>query len=177
MKKVRIATTWLDGCSGCHMSLLDIDQQLADIGQQVELVYSPLVDVPEIPEGIDVAIVEGAVSTEADLHKLQKMRKSSRLLAALGDCAVTGNVSAMRNRWEVKTILAEVYGSEGQRGEQPPNQEVPRLLDQARPLHAYVEVDAFLPGCPPDSGAILFLLTELLEGRVPDLSGKSRFGA
>lgn len=177
MKKIRIATTWLDGCSGCHMSLLDIDQQLATLAELVELVYSPLVDTPDVPEAVDVAIVEGAVGTEADQHKLHRLRACSRLLVALGDCAVTGNVSAMRNRWPVEAILDQVYGTHGPEGERLPNQGVPRLLEQARPLHAYVAVDAFLPGCPPASEAISFLLTELLEGRVPEVAGKSRFGA
>ncbi len=75
MKKARLATMWLDGCSGCHMSLLDIDEAIVAVAQQADIVYGPLVDAQEIPPDIDVAIVEGAVSSEDDLEKLRKMRR------------------------------------------------------------------------------------------------------
>ena len=93
----RLATIWLDGCSGCHMSLLDMDERLLDVVEKYELVYSPLVDVKEFPDNVDVTLVEGAVSTEADLAKLRKVRARTRALVSLGDCAVTGNIPALRN--------------------------------------------------------------------------------
>ncbi|WP_319548333.1 NADP oxidoreductase [Desulfogranum marinum] len=177
MNKVRIATTWLDGCSGCHMSFLDIDQRLVDIADQIEIVYSPLVDALAIPDDIDVAFIEGAVSSEDDARKVRLLRERSKLLIALGDCAVTGNVSAMRNAFGVEEVLERVYcaGATGENG--VPTEDVPRLEPHASPVHSYVKVDAFLPGCPPPSDAILYMVTELLAGHVPDMLGKSRFGA
>ncbi|WP_028585847.1 NADH-quinone oxidoreductase subunit B family protein [Desulfogranum mediterraneum] len=177
MNKARIATTWLDGCSGCHMSLLDIDERLVELAEQIELVYSPLVDTLDFPEAVDIALVEGAVGNEDDLKKLQLIRKQSRLLVALGDCAVTANVPAMRNAFKLEEVLRHVYTATASSQLQLPKEEVPPLRDRVRPLHAYVEVDLFLPGCPPPSEAIFFLLSELLAGRIPDLSAKSRFGA
>ena len=94
MTKPRLATMWLDGCSGCHMSLLDLDEALITISQRVDLVYSPLVDAREYPHDVDVALVEGAVSTEEDLEKIRQVRERTRILVALGDCATTGNISA-----------------------------------------------------------------------------------
>jgi NAD-reducing hydrogenase small subunit len=177
MGKKRIATTWLDGCSGCHMSLLDMDEQLIDIAGQVDIVYGPLVDTKAIPEGIDVVLVEGAVSSDADAEKLLLLRARSAILVSLGDCAVTANVPGMRNRFPLAEVLERGYVENATLNAQIPREDLPRLLDQARPLHEFVPVDVFLPGCPPPADAIVFMLQELLAGRIPDLSDKSRFGA
>jgi NAD-reducing hydrogenase small subunit len=177
MGKKRIATTWLDGCSGCHMSLLDMDEHLIDIAGQVDIVYGPLVDAKAIPEGIDVVLVEGAVSSDADAEKLLLLRARSAILVSLGDCAVTANVPGMRNRFPLAEVLERGYEENATLNAQIPRDDLPRLLDQARPLHEFVPVDVFLPGCPPPAGAIVFMLQELLAGRIPDLSDKSRFGA
>jgi NAD-reducing hydrogenase small subunit len=95
--KPTLATVWLDGCSGCHMSLLDMDERLIDVLARADLVYSPLVDLKVFPETVDVTLVEGAVSSEEDLHKIRHVRARTKLLVALGDCAVTSNVPGMRN--------------------------------------------------------------------------------
>ena len=176
MKKARLATAWLDGCSGCHMSLLDIDEALLVVAPQIDLLYGPLVDAQEFPPDVDVAIVEGAVSSHDDLEKIRLIRRNSRILVALGDCAVTGTVPAMRNSIAVKTILERVYieGADVDKG--VPTEVVPTLLKQALPLHDVVKVDLHVPGCPPSARMILFVLKELLEGRVPDLKSSARFG-
>lgn len=177
MEKVRLATIWLDGCSGCHMSLLDIDERLAEIAHRIDIVYSPLVDAHEVPEQIDVMLVEGAVATTADREKILLLRSRSRLLVAFGDCAVTSNVPGMRNRFDREEVLARAYPESGSSTPRPPREGVPALLPKVQPLHAYVKVDAFLPGCPPPADAIFFLLSSLLDGHLPDLGGRSRFGA
>ena len=97
MTKPRIATVWLDGCSGCHMSLIDLDERLLDIFERADLVYSPLVDFKDYPENVDVCLVEGAVSSEDDLHKIKMVRERTTTLISFGDCAVTSNVPGMRN--------------------------------------------------------------------------------
>ena len=97
MTKPRVATVWLDGCSGCHMSLIDLDERLLDIFDRADLVYGPLVDFKEFPENVDVCLVEGAVSSEDDLHKIKLVRERTKTIIAFGDCAVTSNVPGMRN--------------------------------------------------------------------------------
>ena len=176
MKKARLATMWLDGCSGCHMSLLDIDEAIIAIAQRAEVVYGPLVDAQVYPPDVDVAIVEGAVSSQDDLEKIKLVRERTRILVALGDCAVTSNVPAMRNRLPVKTILERLYieGADVQKG--IPTDGVPTLLRHAIPIHDVVKVDLHVPGCPPPASAILFVLNELLDGRIPELGSKVRFG-
>jgi NAD-reducing hydrogenase small subunit len=175
-KKVRVATTWLDGCSGCHMSFLDIDQKIVDVAGSIELVYGPLVDFKEFPEGVDVTLIEGAVSSHEDEEKVRLIRNRSYLVVSFGDCAVTANVPAMRNQFKVDEILNRGFIENASAQQGIPTIGVPRLLKKARPVHEFINVDVFLPGCPPPSDAILFAVSELLGGRIPDVSGKTRFG-
>jgi len=177
MSKARLATVWLDGCSGCHMSFLDMDERLLDLAGKVELVYSPLVDYKEFPEGVDVTLVEGSVSSEEDLVKIKNIRQKTTILVSLGDCAVTGNVPVMRNPFGVDAVLQRVYIENAAANSPIPTQVVPALLSRACPVHEVVPVDVFMPGCPPSADTIFATLIDLLEGRRPELSGKTRFGA
>lgn len=177
MSKVRVATVWLDGCSGCHMSFLDQDERLLDLAGKIELVFSPLVDCKQFPENVDVTLVEGGVSTDEDLEKIQRIREKTRLLVSLGDCAVTANVPSMRNPFDAKSVLERAYIENVTLNPGIPREEVPRLLKRARPVHEVVKVDVFVPGCPPSADVIHYVLTELLAGNCPDLSSKTRFGA
>ena len=174
--KIRLATVWLDGCSGCHMSLLDMDERLLDIADRIELVSSPLMDVKGFPENIDLTIMEGAITNEEDLHKALGFRKNTKLLMALGDCAVTGNVPGMRNGFPVEELCQRAYIENAQAEQQIPTQVVPPLLKQTRPLHEVVKVDIFVPGCPPHADIIFHAIAELLEGRMPEVSKMGKFG-
>jgi NAD-reducing hydrogenase small subunit len=176
MDKARIGTCWLDGCSGCHMSLLDTDEGIVAVLKKADIVFGPLVDAQEWPEGTDVALIEGAVSSQDDLKLARIARERSRIVVALGDCAVTGNVPSMRNGISRRALLERIYveGATAQPG--VPTDGVPALLQRAEPLHSAVKVDVHVPGCPPKPNAILMVLSELLEGREPDLGSKLRFG-
>jgi NAD-reducing hydrogenase small subunit len=176
MKK-RLATVWLDGCSGCHMSFLDLDERLIDLAEKVDLVYSPLVDIKEFPADVDIALIEGAVSSEEDLHKIQMIRKKTRILVSLGDCSVTANVPGMRNPFGTKAVYDRAYTENVTLNPGTPTQVIPALLPYARPVHEVVKVDVFIPGCPPSADTIYYALTEMLEGRQPELSTRTRFGA
>ncbi len=177
MKKLRLATLWLDGCSGCHMSLLDLDERLLDLAGQVDFVYSPLVDVKIFPEAVDIACIEGAVSTREDEHKLRTVRERTGCLIALGDCAVTGNIPAMRNVAGAENVLRSVYLERDLLNRQIPAEELPTLSPKALPLHSFVTVDLFIPGCPPAADTLFAALTALIEGRADDLRLNTRFGA
>ena len=172
MSKLKLATVWLDGCSGCHMSLLDLDEGILAVAEKADLVYGPLVDAVEFPENVDVTLVEGAVSSQDDLKKIQLIRARTRVLVALGDCAVTSNVPSMRNSIPVSRLLRRVYSEGADTGEGLPGNDVPALLPQARPLHDFVAVDAHLPGCPPAPQVILSLLFEVLAGKKPVVATK-----
>ncbi len=174
--KPRLATVWLESCSGCHMSLLDMDERLIQLAEKVEVVYSPLVDAKEFPENVDLTVVEGAVSNTEDLERIRQIRERTKILVSLGDCAITANVPAMRNPFKVEQVLSRAFVENATLNPQIPSQVVPSLLRQARPIHEFVQVDVFVPGCPPSADTIFFALTELLEGRTPDLSEMTRFG-
>jgi len=177
--KARLATVALGGCSGCHMSFLDMDERLLELAARVELVYGPFVDAKEVPTRVDLALVEGAVANEEHLALLRRVRKRTRVLVALGDCAVSGNVTALRNAYgSALPVLDRVYLDGAVLGAAIPEEPgiLPRLLDRVLPVHHVVKVDHFLPGCPPHADLVHALLSALLAGKDPALAGKVRFG-
>ncbi len=188
MAKIRLATTWLDGCSGCHMSFLDTDELLIDLAEKVEILFGPLVDYKKFPEHADITLVEGAVSSDADWKNILMIRQRTGILVSFGDCAITANVPGMRNRYPLGEVVKRAYqenidcvstadGAVRPGLEGIAFREIPALCQKARPVHEFVPVDVFLPGCPPPPGAILHLLSELLAGRMPDMKDRTRFGA
>ncbi len=176
MRKMKLATIWLDGCSGCHMSLLDLDTALIPLARKIELVYGPLVDAHEFPEDVDVTFIEGAVSTDEDVEKVRQIRQSSKILVSLGDCAVTGNVAAMRNTVPVKKLLQSIYVEKSDRDGAIPKENLPQLAPQCRPVQDFVKIDMSLPGCPPQSKVIGEVLENLLDNRKPEIAMKLKFG-
>jgi NAD-reducing hydrogenase small subunit len=175
--KIRLATAWLGGCSGCHMSFLDLDEKLIDLAAAVDLVYSPIADLKDFPENVDVTLVEGAVANVDHLELAQQIRARSKLVVSFGDCAVTGNVTSLRNRLQVDDLLTQVY-QEGP-GQVPRGGEadkiIPALLPKVLPLHQVVPVDAFIPGCPPDPERIWAAVSALLQGQKIMLDESMRY--
>lgn len=177
MSKLKLATVWLDGCSGCHMSFLDMDERLLALAEHVDVVYSPIVDTKEYPDHVDIALVEGAVASVDDEKKIRKIRAHSRLLVAMGDCAVTGNVPSMRNPIGPGPILDRAYIENASAQQQIPCVVVPQLLKVVRPIHEFVKVDVYLPGCPPSADTFHSALMALATGEPLDVSALTRFGA
>lgn len=182
MDKIKLATVWLGGCSGCHMSFLDLDEFLFDLAEKVNVVYSPVgSDIKEYPDGVDVVLVEGAVVNEENLELLKIVRKRSKLLISFGDCAINANVPGMRNMLKGSDpVLRRSYLELGDDNAQIPKEEgiVPELLDRVFPVHEIVKVDIFLPGCPPPADRIQAAIAPLLEGKQPVMAGREmlKFG-
>ncbi len=175
MDPLRLATVWLGGCSGCHMSFLDLDEWLVTLAGQMRLVYSPIADIKEYPEGVDVALVEGAVANDEHLRLIRRIRRRTAHLVSFGDCAVTGNVTAMRNPLgKAESVLARAYLEGAEIAAQIPADPgiVPVLLDRVQPVHEVVPVDTFLPGCPPPADRIRAVLEQVLAGKQPVLAGR-----
>ncbi|MBN1448046.1 MAG: oxidoreductase [Bacteroidetes bacterium] len=167
--RMKLATVWLGGCSGCHMSLLDIDERLFQLLEYADIVYSPFTDHTDVPEQIDILLVEGAAAQSEHIDQLRTLRARSRIVVAFGDCAVVGNVTAMRNGRNTKQLLLESFGSAGNDMGADPANHLPMLLDDVLPLHRVIQVDLFVPGCPPAADLIWYVLTELFAGRTPHL--------
>jgi len=175
--KPRLATVWLGGCSGCHMSFLDLDERLAELAGKVDLLASPITDFKEFQEA-DITLVEGAVTNVENLEQIRLVRERTKILVSFGDCAVTGNVTAMRNAFGIEDVLNRSYQENtavvaGRPG--GGNSVVPALLDRVRPVHEVVKVDYYLQGCPPHADDIWQLVTDLLGGREPRTDGR-KFG-
>jgi NAD-reducing hydrogenase small subunit len=177
MSKLKLATAWLDGCSGCHMSFLDMDERLLELAEFVDVVYSPIVDVKEFPESVDITLVEGAVASVDDEKKIRKIRAHSKMLVAMGDCAITGNVPSMRNPIGPEAILDRAYIENVSLQPQIPCVVVPKLLKIVKPIHEFVKVDVYLPGCPPSADTFYRALTAMINGGPLDIPALTRFGA
>ncbi len=180
MSQIKLATVWLGGCSGCHMSFLDLDEWLFELAAQVDFVYSPFMDIKEYPEGVDVVLVEGAIANQDHLDMIHKVRARSRILISFGDCAVTGNVTALRNPLgSAEPVLQRCYIEAVDLHGQIPTEPgiVPPLLDRVTPVHSVVPVDVYLPGCPPPADRIRAALEPLLIGEILHLEGQQiKFG-
>ena len=156
MKQARIATAWLGGCSGCHMSFLDMDEWLFELAEIADVVYSPIADIKEFPTDVDATLVEGAVANEDNLELALDIRAKSRLVLSFGDCAVSGNVTAMRNPLgDPQQILERVYVEAPDR-----DGRIPDAAGLAASL-----------GLPMERletvGALKYFYSKILEGREP----------
>jgi NAD-reducing hydrogenase small subunit len=154
------------------MSFLDLDERLLELAARAELVYGPFVDTKEFPHKVDVTLVEGAVTNRANLVMAQKVRERSRIVVSFGDCAVTGNVTSLRNQLPVADVLAPYrVGREGSVLAMDYGA-VPELLPRALPLHQVIVVDGYIPGCPPDPDRIWAAIGCLLRGEPVQLESE-----
>lgn len=170
MAKVKIATDWLAGCAGCHMSLLDIDERIVSLIELVEITSSPVTDLKEPPrEGVTVGILEGAVSNTHNIEVAKKMRERCDILVAVGDCATFGGIVAMRNLAGTGAALKRAYleTESVAQGLIPDSPELGKPLETVTGVDQVVKVDLFIPGCPPRADTFWYALTELLAGRIP----------
>lgn len=170
MTKPKVATDWLAGCSGCHMSLLDIDERIAALVDLVDLRATPITDLKEPDKtGVAVGVLEGGVNNSANEEVAHRMRSRCSILVALGDCAVFGGVPAMRNFHTLQEALQRAYvetESTDDEGKIPDNPEL-ATMTRVRSLQEVVPVDVFVPGCPPSADSIFYALSELAQGRLP----------
>lgn len=176
MAKPKVASDWLAGCAGCHMSLLDIDERIVQLVELVDLRATPITDFKEPDEdGVTVGILEGGINNTFNERVAKQMRARSKILVALGDCAVFGGVPAMRNFFTLEESLRRAYidtPSTDSSGKIPSSPEL-AVPTRVRAVHEVVPVDVFIPGCPPDADIIFYALTELAQGRIPKLENKN----
>jgi NAD-reducing hydrogenase small subunit len=174
MAKVTLCTDWLDVCSGCHMSLLDIDENIVELLKHVQLLSSPVTDLKHPPEeGCDVGILTGSISNDHQEEVARRMRERANILISVGDCAVFGGICTMRNFFDVEEVLQRAYvetESTAPGSEIPRSPEIAKLYPQVKAVDQVVKVDLHIPGCPPPAESLWFAITELLAGRTPVLT-------
>ncbi len=172
MAKPKVASDWLCGCAGCHMSLLDIDERILQVVELVDLRATPITDFKEPDkDGVTVGILEGGINNTYNEEVAIRMRERCKILVALGDCAVFGGVPAMRNFCGAEAALQRAYvdaESVDSGGKIPSSPELAKMT-RVRAISEVVPVDVFIPGCPPDADTIFYALVELAQGRIPDI--------
>jgi len=178
MGKIRLATDWLDVCSGCHMTILDIDGRILELLEHVEFTSSPITDLKHPPEeGVEVGILTGAVSNSHQVEVAEEMRERCKTLIAIGDCAVFGGICTMRNFFTREDVLHRGYieteSTDNEEGVIPDSDELGELTEKVMAVDEVVPVDVYLPGCPPSADAFWYVVTELLAGRKPVLSDEN----
>ena len=181
MSKLKLATVWLAGCSGCHMSFLDLDEWLFELAKFVDVVHSPIADIKNYPDNVHVCLIEGAIANQENLEIALDIRKKTKFVISFGDCAITANVPGMRNMLgKSEPVLKRAYLELGEVNPQLPYEPgiVPELLDRVTPLHEVIAVDMFIPGCPPSAPRIKEAITPLLQGKKPVMQGREmiKFG-
>jgi F420-non-reducing hydrogenase small subunit len=173
-----VVEDWLNACSGCEISILNIGDPLVDILPQLEFLHmTALVDhkffgqigdgsVMEIPEA-DIGIVTGAVRNEEHKHELEEIRKKTKFLIALGSCACYGGVPAQANMWTNEEVFEKIFRNcaSTEPSPDPDDPSVPKWTPTCAALDEVVKVDISIPGCPPHPDWIAEALKALLEGK------------
>jgi len=172
--KATVATTWLSGCSGCHISLLNLHEELFDLIERIDVRYSTLVDIKEVPL-VDIGLVEGCVANEENEAVLREFRDKCKILIALGTCASFGGIPGMRNLCTREEVLDRGYVSTESTvdGAVPSDPILPKLKKQVKALHQVVPIDYSIPGCPPLPWKTRDTLVALLDGEEPQLPSKN----
>jgi len=168
--KIRLATTSLGGCFGCHMSFLDLDERILDLFEHIELRRSPLTDIKNL-EFCDIGLIEGGLCNSENVHVLREFRSKCKILISLGACAINGGLPAQRNHLNLEEIFNEVYLTDPgpSNGLIPNDPELPLPLNAVHPLHDVVHIDAYIPGCPPSADTIWAVFQSLLAGKQVDI--------
>lgn len=167
--KVSVSFEWLSGCSGCELATVDLHERLLQVLDEIELVRIPiLMDVKDYPRA-KLGIITGALRTEHDIHCAKEMRKSCDAILAFGICSVYGGPQGSGYAHSVAEIEDTVFrNNPTTRTTFVPDQGIPKLLDELKPLDAEIEVDYYLPGCPPNPYYVAESLKAVATGSTPE---------
>lgn len=159
MGKPRLAVWKFASCDGCQLTLLDCEDELLGVGERFEIAHFLEASSATADGPYDVSLVEGSITTEADVERIHRIREQSGMLITIGACANAGGVQALRNLADVDEFRSLVYAKP----------EYIATLARSTPISAHVRVDLELPGCPIDRRQLMQVLTGVLAGRRPGL--------
>lgn len=182
---VKVASEWLNSCSGCEISIIDMGERLLDVLKVAEFVHLPaLMDHKyfgqlgdgkeiEIPKA-DVGIISGGLRNEEHVEVAEAMRESCNIIIALGTCATHGGIPSLANSYTNEQIYQRYYHTETtDPTDVYPSEGLPPLLESCMALDEKIKVDIYMPGCPPHPDHVFSALVALVEGRPPELPDKS----
>ncbi len=161
--KPKLAVWKFTSCDGCQLQILNLEDELLALADAVEIAHFTEATRAELDGPYAISIVEGSISTPAEVERIREIRAGSELLIAIGACASAGGIQALRNFARLDELLTIVYATP----------EYVSTLETSQPAAAYVDVDFELQGCPPDPAQLLEVLGAYLERRKPRISARS----
>ena len=167
-RPVKIAIEDISYCGGCDVAIVDVGEdllKLLEIGD-IQLVYAPmLLSSRDYKDDVDIVLVIGAVRNEHDLERIKRAREKAKILVAFGSCACFGGLPSLANMYDKADLLRNAYEKSPtiDKGGPPHPSKVPSLLNQVLPLSEYVNVDYYVPGCPPPPPIIKSVIANLLK--------------
>jgi F420-non-reducing hydrogenase small subunit len=171
--KARVSIEWLSGCSGCELGIVDLHEKLLEVLDEIELVRMPiLMDTKEYVDA-DVGLITGSIRTEHDVHAAHAMRKSCKSIVAFGTCPVYGGPHSSAYAHTNDELLDGSFRNNPTTVTHEVPTDVPKLLARNRPLDSEIEVDLYIPGCPPDATYIFEGLLSVVRGRATTIGRRS----
>ncbi len=187
MPKPKLAFYWAASCGGCEITITELGMQLVALGERVDIVFWPCLmdfkysDVQALADGeIDVCFFNGAIRSSENEHVAHLLREKSKVLVAFGSCSHTGGIPGLANLYDAESILERVYDTvpsvDGSRGTRPTAKvdvpegtiEIPSFYGQVLTLAQTVDVDYFMPGCPPVVDQVWNVFRTILDGKLPE---------
>lgn len=159
MARPRLGVWKFASCDGCQLTLLDCEDELLEIAGQVEIAYFLEATRRPLRGTVDIALVEGSITTAADAERIQAVRRAAKVLVTIGACATAGGIQALRNSADVAEYRSVVYA----------RPEYVSTLERSSAIAEHVPVDFELRGCPIDKGQLVSFLAAVLAGRKPSL--------
>ncbi|NWF77195.1 MAG: oxidoreductase [Chloroflexi bacterium] len=186
MAKLKVALYWAASCGGCEIATLQIGEKILKLAEAADIVFWPVAvdvkyaDVGKMPDkSIDACLFNGAIRTSENEHIAKLLRAKSKLMIAYGSCAYEGCIPGLANFYNRQMIFNRAYVETPStdnpkkiypqmRVKVPEGElEIPEFYDTVKTLAQTVDVDYFVPGCPPEEKSTWLALEALIEGKLP----------
>ena len=186
MAKPKVAFYWCASCGGCEEAVIDLNEDILKVTEAVDIVLWPVAldfkrkDIEAMADGeIAVSFINGAIRLEEQEDMVKLLRRKSKLVVAFGSCAHLGGIPGLANFWNRELIFRRVYKEaptvENPEGITPKEKVVadgyelrlPEFYDTVKTLDQTIDVDYYLPGCPPQPDLILNAVNAILKGELP----------